>query len=852
MSNISIEKELQKSYLEYSLSVIIGRAIPDVRDGLKPVHRRILFAMHELGNTYNRAYKKSARVVGDVIGKFHPHGDSAVYGALVRMAQDFNMRDPLVDGQGNFGSIDGDAPAAMRYTEVRMSKLAGSFLADIEKDTVAFRPNYDNSLEEPTVLPTKVPNLLVNGSSGIAVGMATNIPPHNLGEVVTGTLRLLDNPHLSIDALMESIKAPDFPTGALIYGQSGIRDAYHTGRGSVRIRSRVEIEKRKGDLESIIIKEIPYAINKSTLVEKIALLVNERKIEGISDLRDESDMKGIRIVLDLKRGVFSDVIMNQLFKYTMLETSFGINMMAVVNNRPQLLNLKQVLEYFLDYRREVIIRRSRFDLRKAQHRAHILEGLRIALDFIDEVVNLIRSSKTPPEARERLCERFGLTEIQSQAILDMRLQRLTNLEREKLLEEYAELLKLIEYLTSVIENPGVLKSVIRQELEELRDTFATPRKSEILAHDPGSIDIEDVIADEPVVVTLSRNGYLKRTSLDNYRQQHRGGTGITGVHVAEEDFITSILSTSNHQYMNLFTNRGRMYQIKVHQVPEGGRTARGKHVANILPLDSDEYIAAAMTCRELDREKSYFFYTKNGVVKRSSIDLYRNMRTAGLIALGLREDDELIGVCEVDDEDEIVLVTQDGYSIRFACTDVRSMGRQATGVRGIDLRKGDQVVAGVVIVKDSTEELLTVAQNGYGKRTQVEHFRAQSRGGKGIINMRITPKTGKVVGAMTVNASDELILLTSGGKIIRIGISCISLVGRAAQGVRLVRLDDDQTVVCFDHVPMDAVSSECQTDNAGSDYDEPDDAQGVRDADDLGGADLDDTDQDHAEEDGLE
>ena len=458
MSNISIEKELQKSYLEYSLSVIIGRAIPDVRDGLKPVHRRILFAMHELGNSYNRPYKKSARVVGDVIGKFHPHGDSAVYDALVRMAQDFNMRDPLVDGQGNFGSIDGDAAAAMRYTEVRMSRLAGSFLADIEKETVDFRPNYDNSLQEPTVLPSRVPNLLVNGSSGIAVGMATNIPPHNLGEVVDATLRLLDDPFVSIDELMTSIKAPDFPTGALLYGREGIREAYHTGRGSVRIRSRIEVEKRKGDLESIVVREIPYALNKSTLVEKIALLVNERKLEGITDLRDESDRKGIRIVMDLKKGVFADVIINQLFKYTSLETSFGINMMAVVNNRPQLLNLKQVLEHFLEYRREVIIRRSRFDLKKAQHRAHILEGLRIALDFIDEVVNLIRASKTPQEAKERLCERFSLSEVQAQAILDMRLQRLTNLEREKLLEEYAELLKQIEYLTSVIENPEVLKS----------------------------------------------------------------------------------------------------------------------------------------------------------------------------------------------------------------------------------------------------------------------------------------------------------------------------------------------------------------------------------------------------------
>lgn len=820
MSSISIEKELQKSYLEYSLSVIIGRAIPDVRDGLKPVHRRILFAMHELGNSYNRPYKKSARVVGDVIGKYHPHGDSAVYDALVRLAQDFNMRDPLVDGQGNFGSIDGDSAAAMRYTEVRMSRLAGLFLADIEKETVDFNPNYDSSLQEPTVLPTKVPNLLVNGSSGIAVGMATNIPPHNLGEVVDGTLRLLDDPDISIDQLMESIKAPDFPTGALLYGQDGIREAYHTGRGSIRIRSRIEVEERKGGLESIVVREIPYALNKSTLVERIAALVNERKLEGITDLRDESDRNGIRIVMDLKRGVIADIIINQLFKFTSLETTFGVNMLAVVNNRPQLLNLKQVLEHFLDYRREVIVRRSRFDLKKAQHRAHILEGLRIALDFIDEVVNLIRSSKTPQEAKERLCERFSLSEIQAQAILDMRLQRLTNLEREKLLEEYAELLKQIEYLTSVIENPEVLKSVVRQELTDLRDTFATPRKSEIMDYDPGSIDLEDIIPDEPVVITLSRNGYLKRTGLDNYRQQRRGGMGITGVQVADEDFITSILTTTNHQYMNLFTNKGRMYQIKVYQIPEGSRTARGKHVANLLPLDSDEYIAAAMTSRDLDHENFYFFYTRQGVVKRSSVELYRNVRTVGLIALGLREDDELIGVCEVEEDDEMVLVTENGYSIRFACTDVRAMGRQAMGVKGIALRKGDRVTAGVVISKDSEQELLTVSANGYGKRTQVEHFRAQSRGGKGVINMRITAKTGKVVGAMMVLPEEELILLTSGGKIIRISIAGISLVGRAAQGVRLVRMEDDQTVVCFDHVPAENGNSTAPLPEPDEDEDE--------------------------------
>ncbi|MFP4071244.1 MAG: DNA gyrase subunit A [Desulfovibrionales bacterium] len=804
LQQVNIEDELKKSYLEYSLSVIIGRAIPDVRDGLKPVHRRILYAMHDLGNTYNRAYKKSARIVGDVIGKYHPHGDSAVYDALVRMAQTFSMQAPLVDGQGNFGSIDGDAAAAMRYTEVRMARITSEFLSDIEKETVNFRANYDNTLQEPVVLPTRVPNLLVNGASGIAVGMATNIPPHNLGEIVDGTLYLLDHPETSIESLLDFVKGPDFPTGAFIYGREGMREAYFNGRGSIKIRSRLMVEERARGMESIVVTEIPYALNKSNLVEKIAALVNERKIEGISDLRDESDRKGIRIVMDLKKGVLPDIIINKLYKYTALETSFGINMMAVVHNRPQLLNLKQVLEYFLEHRKEVVLRRSRYELNKAQQRAHILEGLRIALDNIDEVVRLIRASKTPVEAKQALMERFELSEVQSQAILDMRLQRLTNLEREKLMEEYRELLKRIEYLTSILENNEVLKSVIREELQEVKKTYSVPRRSEIMEQDPNTINPEDIIPDEDVVITLSRKGYIKRALLSNYTQQKRGGKGISGVQTNPEDFITTILTTTNHQHLALFTNKGKMYLLKVYEVPEGSRVAKGTHIANLLPLESDEWVATAMTLRDLTVAEEYFFFlTKKGMVKRTLISLYQNCRSSGLIALNLRDDDELITVRVVKSDSEVILVTRMGYGIRFSCQDVRPMGRSTTGVKGIALRRKDQVVSGVVANGGFRNELLTVSEKGFGKRTDLDLYRTQTRGGKGIINMKVTDKTGPVLGAMMVNAEDEIILLTSGNKIIRIGVNGISIVGRATQGVRLVRLDPGGQVVCFDLVYLE-------------------------------------------------
>jgi DNA gyrase subunit A len=800
-TTVTIEDEIRKSYLEYSLSVIIGRAIPDVRDGLKPVHRRILYAMHDLSNTWNRPYKKSARVVGDVIGKYHPHGDSAVYDALVRMAQQFSMRDTLVDGQGNFGSIDGDAAAAMRYTEVRMAKLASEFLADIEKQTVDFRANYDNTLQEPEVLPAKVPNLLLNGGSGIAVGMATNIPPHNLGELIDGTIHLLENPDCEMADLMRFIKGPDFPTGASVYCGQGLVDAYAAGRGTVKIRGEATVEESKRGKQSVVISEIPFALNKASLVEKIAGLVNERKIENVTDLRDESDRRGIRIVLELKRGAIPDIIINSLYKYTPLETSFGINMMAVAGGRPMLLSLKQVLSNFLDHRREVVIRRTRFDLDKCEKRAHILEGLRIAVDNIDKVVEIIRGSSNPAEAKTNLMAAFELSDVQAQAILDMRLQRLTGLERDKLLQEYNELIKRIEYLKSILANEDVLRGVIKEELEEVREGYATPRRTRLLDQDPSGIEIEDLIADDDVVITLSQRGYIKRVGLSNYQQQRRGGKGVAGVQTGDGDFIHAFLVTSNHQHLLLFTNLGRMYQIKVHQVPEGSRQAKGAHIANLLPLEKGESVATALTLREFTDDHYFLFVTRRGMVKRSELSLFRNCRSTGIRALNLREEDELIMVRVVDTSADVILATRKGQAIRFHCADIRSMGRTATGVKGIALRQGDAVVGGVVTGRNHRDELFTVSELGFGKRTPVEQYRIQSRGGKGIINMRATPKTGDVLGVIMVGDQDEVVLLTSTNKIIRMSVSEVSLVGRATQGVRLVKMDNGGRVVGFDMVP---------------------------------------------------
>ena len=797
---ISIEHELKKSYLEYSLSVIIGRAIPDVRDGLKPVHRRIMFAQHELGNAWNRAPKKSARVVGDVIGKYHPHGDIAVYDALVRMAQDFSMRDPLVEGQGNFGSIDGDAPAAMRYTEVRMSRLASEFMDDIEKNTVDFRPNYDNTLEEPSVLPTKVPNLLLNGTAGIAVGMATNIPPHNLGELCDAMLTLIDDPDCTVEDLMEHVKGPDFPTAGFIYVGQGLREAYTSGRGSIKIRGKVELEERKKGQEALVIREIPYALNKSMLVKKIAALVHERKLEGVTDLRDESDRKGIRIVLDLKRGTIPDIVINTLYKYTPLETSFGVNMLAVVAGRPQLLSLKQTLEYFLEHRREVVTRRTRFDLEKSEARAHILEGLRRAIDHIDEVIALIRASKTPPEAKEALMARFEFSEIQAQAILDMRLQRLTNLEHEKIIEEYQELLKRIEYFRSILENESVLLGVIREETEEIKKTYATPRRTEIVADSLDGFDVEDLIPDEDVVITLSRRGYIKRTSLDHYQQQKRGGKGIAALNTSDGDFVQDFLATTNHQHLMLFTNKGRAYQIKVHQVPEGSRTARGTHIANVVPMEQEEWVTTALPVREFTDDVYFLFVTRKGMVKRASSSLYARTRRTGIIATALRPGDELISVRQVDDTSEIMLATAQGMAIRFNCADARPMGRDTAGVKGIALAPGDNVVACVTVKENEDPEVMTVSELGYGKRTKLQLYRTQTRGGKGIINFKVTPKTGPVIGAMPVQDDDALVLLTSNNKIIRMGVDDVRTVGRATQGVRLVNLEEGSIVAGFDTV----------------------------------------------------
>ena len=806
---VDIEKELRQSYLAYSLSVIIGRAIPDARDGLKPVHRRILFAQSQMANTYNRPTKKSARVVGDVIGKYHPHGDSAVYDALVRMAQDFNMRDPLEDGQGNFGSIDGDSAAAMRYTEVRMSRLASEFLDDIEKKTVDFRPNYDGSEQEPEVLPTKVPNLLLNGSSGIAVGMATNIPPHNLGELCDALLRLIDEPDCTVDDLIDLVHGPDFPTAGFVYAGQGLLDAYRTGRGVVKVRGRVEVEERKKGQQSVVIREIPFALNKSVLVTKIAALVNDRKLDGVTDLRDLSDKKGIRIILDLRRGTIPELVINALYKYTPLETSFGINMLAVVDNKPQQLNLRTALTCFLDHRREVVIRRTRFDLEKAQARAHIVEGLLKALDVIDEIVALIRASETPQEAKAGLVERFGFTEVQAQSILDMRLQRLTGLERDKLLEEFRELQKLIAYLTSILEDSEVLRGVLREETQYIKNTYATPRRTEVVMDELDGIDIEDLIPDEDVVITLSRRGYIKRTTLGNYQQQKRGGKGIAGLHTSEDDFVQEFLTTTNHQYLLLFTNKGRMHQLKVHQVPEGSRTAKGMHIANLLPLEKDEWVANALTVREFAEESYFLFTTKQGMVKRSSASLYARCRKSGMIALGLKEGDELIAVREVTDSDHVVLATAHGMAIRFAMPDVRPRGRSASGVKGIGLRRGDEVVACVTVKDgDSSTMIMTVSALGYGKRTKIDLYRMQSRGGIGLINFKVSPKTGSVIGAMPVSDTDSLILLTSTNKIIRLSVDEVRSVGRATMGVRLVRLDDGANVVGFDTVADNGENTE--------------------------------------------
>jgi DNA gyrase subunit A len=789
---INIEDEMKKSYLEYSMSVIIGRALPDIRDGLKPVHRRVLYSMHELRNYYNRPYKKSARVVGDVIGKYHPHGDAAVYDTIVRMAQDFSMRYPLIDGQGNFGSIDGDPPAAMRYTEVRMTRLAQDFLQDIDKETVDFAPNYDDSLSEPVILPTNIPNLLINGSSGIAVGMATNIPPHNLKEVCDAIVRVIDEPDVSTDALMNIVPAPDFPTAGFILGTKGIREAYKTGRGIIKVRARAFVEKTGQHRERIIISEIPYQVNKTRLLEKLAELVKEKKVDGVNDIRDESDKDGMRIVIELKKDAMAFVILNRLYKFTQMETSFGIILLAIVNGRPMILTLKKILQYFVEHRREIIRRRTVYDLRKAEERAHILEGLKKAIDFLDDIIELIRSSSDPKEAKTRLISDFDLSDIQAQAILDMRLQRLTGLEREKINTEYQDLIQNIAKFREILNNQAMVLQIIKDEVKEIRDKYGDERRTELLKEDE-DIDLEDLIAEEDMVVTISHQGYIKRNPISLYRAQRRGGKGITGVRPKEEDFVEHLFVASSHDYFLFFTNKGRVYWKKVHEIPEGSRMSRGKAIINLLDLKKGEKVATTLSIRGLEESKYVLMATKKGIVKKTNLKYFSHPRSGGIVALKIREGDELMGVRVTNGDQDIFLATRHGKSIRFPESDLREMGRVATGIIGIRIETNDEVVGMEALENGAT--ILTVTENGYGKRTMTSEYRRQARGGKGILTIKPTERNGSVVYSCQVDNRDQLMIITGHGIIIRLRVQDISVIGRNTQGVKLINLGEGEKVV---------------------------------------------------------
>lgn len=789
----NIEDEMRRSYMDYAMSVIIGRALPDIRDGLKPVHRRILFAMRELGNEYNKPYKKSARIVGDVIGKYHPHGDTAVYDTIVRMAQDFSLRYPLVDGQGNFGSVDGDSPAAMRYTEIRMTRLAHEFLDDLDKETVDFLPNYDGSLEEPSILPTRIPNLLINGSSGIAVGMATNIPPHNLTEITNGLLALIDRPDLPIEDLIALIPGPDFPTAGFIYGTNGIQQAYRTGRGIIKIRARALIEKRKQQgRESIIVTELPYQVNKARLIEKIAELVKEKKIEGIQDLRDESDREGMRIVIELKKDEFVEVILNQLYKFTSMETTFGIIFLSIVNNRPRIMDLKTMLVLFLDFRKEVIRKRTAFELKEAEKKAHILEGLKKAIDQLDLLIALIRKAKNPPEAKAQLISTFAFSTIQAQAILEMRLQRLTNLEREKIQQDYLEIIKTIERLRQILSSEGLILNLIREELNEIKNRYGDERRTEII-EDTAEIQLEDLIVEEDMVVTISHGGYIKRNPVSLYRSQRRGGRGITGMETKEDDFVEHLFVASTHDYFLFFTNLGRLYWLKVHEIPQAGRLARGKAMVNVLNLQPQEKVATTLPVPSFEEGKSVIMVTRKGMVKKTDLMAFSRPRSGGIIATTIQEGDELIAADVTQGEQDIFLGTRNGLSIRFKEKDIREVGRLAQGVRGIRLSPDDWVVGVEVLSREGT--LLTVTENGFGKRTRTEDYREQGRAGKGIITIKTTEKKGPVVGVLQVTDENDLMIITDRGKIIRMRVGDISVIGRNTQGVRLINLEDQEKVV---------------------------------------------------------
>ena len=801
-NKISIEKELKKSYLDYAMSVIIGRALPDVRDGLKPVHRRALFAMRELSNFHNRPHLKSARIVGDVIGKYHPHGDTAAYDTIVRMAQLFSLRYPMVDGQGNLGSVDGDSPAAMRYTEARMTKIDQEIIADLDKETVDFIPNYDNSLSEPVVFPTKIPNLLINGSSGIAVGMATNIPPHNITEVLNGLIAMIDNPNITAHELTELISGPDFPTGAYICGKAGIREAYETGRGSIILRSKTHVEERDGGKESIVITEIPYQQNKASLVEKIALLIKEKKIEAISEIRDESDRQGMRVVLDLKKGEISEVVLNQLYKMTPLQRSYGIILLSIVNNRPEVLNLKQILEHFLLHRRTVVYRRTVYDLRKAEERAHILEGLRVAISNLDEVVALIKASESPKDAKTALMERFELSDIQAQSILDMRLHRLTGLEREKIISEFEELSKQIAWYKEVLHDETLVMKIIRDEFLEIKEQYGDERRTEIIEA-PDEILPEDLIPQEEMVVTVTHSGYIKRNPVSLYRSQKRGGKGVRGITTIEEDFVSDLYLASTHDMFLFFTNWGKVFWRKVYQIPQAGRTARGKAIVNLLELSEGEKMAAILPVSsfETDDEHYIFMVTKLGRVKKTNLSEFKRPLRKGKIALRINEGDEIISAVITNGSNEMLLVSQNGMSIRFDERDVRPMGRVAAGVKGISLKRGDAVVG--VEVLATNYSILAVTENGYGKRSSVDEYRLQKRGGKGIIAIKASERNGKIIGAMQVVEDDEIMLIASSGKIIRINMQNVRVIGRNTQGVRLINLEPGEKVVAMDMVATD-------------------------------------------------
>ena len=797
-----IEEEMRTAYVDYAMSVIVSRALPDVRDGLKPVHRRILYSMYEDGITSDKPYRKCANTVGSVLGRYHPHGDSSVYDAMVRLAQDFSQRYTMIDGHGNFGSIDGDGAAAMRYTEARMEKIAEEMLVDIEKNTVDFMPNYDDRLQEPTVLPAKIPALLVNGSSGIAVGMATNIPPHNLTEVINGIIKIIDDDNVSDEDLMQVIKGPDFPTEGIILGREGIKEAYTTGRGKITVRAEAEIEEMSGNKRRIVVSALPYQVNKARLIENIALLARDKRIEGISDIRDESDREHkVRVVIELKRDANAQVVLNQLYKNTQMQTTFGVIMLALVNGEPKILTLKDCLDCYIDHRKTVVLRRTKFELDKAEARAHILEGLKIAIDNIDEVIQIIRSAYD--DAKERLMERFGLTEIQAQAILDMQLKRLSGLQREKIEEEYQQLMKLIARLKEILASDKLVYDIIKDELLEMKEKFGDERKTKIVAAE-GEIDLDDLIKEEQVVIALTRFGYIKRSPIDTFKSQRRGGKGITGMTTREDDFVKEIFTASSHDTLLFFSNKGKLYRLRGYEVPEAGRTAKGTAIVNLLSLDADEKISAIMPIQNFAEGKYLLFATKSGLIKKTALTEYNSSRKTGLQAITLKEDDELIDVKLTDGEDNIVMVTRKGICITFDEKDVRSVGRVSQGVIGIRLDKDDEVIGMESIISNSGETLLAITENGFGKRTELDEYRVQVRGGKGVITYKITPKTGELVGIRIVKNSDDIMLVTDTGTIIRLNASEVSVLGRSTQGVTLMRTNEGKVV------SVEKISEECK------------------------------------------